>query len=149
MSLNEWTAIGNLVADPEAIQTQKGTSMCKVRVAVGRDYKREGAPESDFFTLTAIGANADFILKYFTKGMPMAFKARIENNKYTDQNGKDVWSTNYIIQKSYFCGYSKNSDATNNKESASTQTASVKPTPAKKEEKYEPIDPPSDEDLPF
>ncbi|MBP5231685.1 MAG: single-stranded DNA-binding protein, partial [Clostridia bacterium] len=53
MSFNKVILVGNMVADPELKKTTNGTSVVTFRIAVGRNYSRNGEPQTDFFNATA------------------------------------------------------------------------------------------------
>lgn len=87
--MNKVFFMGRLTADPEFSQSQSGTAICKFRIAVDRTYTRQGEEKkSDFFQITAFGKTAEMVSKYFIKGKPILVEGKIQNNNYTDKDGK-------------------------------------------------------------
>lgn len=85
--LNKVIIMGRLTADPELRQTTSGISNCRFRVAVNRPYQKDKERQTDFINCTAWRANAEFISRYFSKGMMIIVEGALRNNDYTDQNG--------------------------------------------------------------
>ncbi len=92
--INKVILMGRLVADPELRQTPSGASVCRIRVAVPRQYasKDTGERQSDFINVTAWRQTAEFIAKYFAKGKMIIVEGSLRNNDYTDQNGVKHYS---------------------------------------------------------
>ena len=87
--MNKIIIIGRLARDPELKQTNGGTNVCNAVVAVDRSYKdKDGNRQADFFDISAFGAKADFLAKYFAKGDAIAICGAMESRKYTD---KGIW----------------------------------------------------------
>lgn len=76
---------GRFVRDPEERQTRDGNTVARFSIAVDRSYKREGQPEADFFNCSAFGKRAEFIMKYFHKGMKAILEGEMHNNNYQDK----------------------------------------------------------------
>lgn len=104
--MNKAILMGRLVRDPEIRYTQgaKPTSVCRYRIAVSRGYKKDGEPDSDFFTCVAFGGRADFVSKYFKKGSMIAVVGQIQNREYTAKDGTNRRETEIIVTDQYFCG---------------------------------------------
>ena len=85
--LNRITITGRLCADPELRQTPSGVSVCALRIACQRDFKREGEekPDTDFFDVTAWRATGEFIGKFFQKGRMITLDGRMESRNWTDK----------------------------------------------------------------
>ena len=64
----------------EAVNNQDGT----ITLAVNRRGKDEG---TDFIDIVAWSKTAEFVNKYFTKGMQMAVRGRIQTRNWEDSNG--------------------------------------------------------------
>ena len=79
---------GRLTKDPEV--REKFTSFS---IAVDRRFKRDGEPTADFFNCVAFGKTADFVAKYFFKGKQIALTGRIENDSYTNKEGRKINTT--------------------------------------------------------
>ena len=67
--MNEFRISGRLTADPDIKMTNDSKSVAKFNFAVNRRFKKEGAPEADFFQCVAFGKIAETIEKCdITKG---------------------------------------------------------------------------------
>ena len=120
MAVNKSYQIGRLTADPEVRYTQgtNPTAIAKFSIAVDRKYKREGEPEADFFRWTAFGKQAEFIEKFFSKGMKVVLIGREQNDNYTDKNGNKVYGTVHVVEEVDFAE-SKSASGVNNSAAAS------------------------------
>ena len=87
--LNKVILMGRLCADPDFRQTQSGTAVCRIRVAVDRRFsnKQTGEREADFINVTCWRQQAEFVSRYFHKGSMVIVEGSLRNNDYTDQNG--------------------------------------------------------------
>ncbi len=104
IAVNKAYQIGRLTADPEVryTQGQNSTAIAKFSIAVDRRFKREGEPEADFFKWTAFGKQAEFIEKYFSKGMKVVLIGREQNDNFVGKDGQKVYSTNHIVEEVEF-----------------------------------------------
>ena len=70
--LNRIDIMGKLVADPEMRFTGGGIPVCTFRIACERDFAAAGAQkETDFIDCVTWREKAEFVNKYFSKGMPI------------------------------------------------------------------------------
>ena len=84
--------------------------MTRFTLAVDRKVKTDGQPEADFISCVAFGKTADFIDKYFHKGMKMLLDGRIQTGSYTNKEGAKVYTTDVIAESVEFAE-SKRTDA--------------------------------------
>lgn len=90
--------VGRLTAEPDIKYTKDGNkAIAKFSLAVNRRFKQDGQPEADFFNMIAFGKTAEFINKYFHKGMKAVITGELRNNHYTDQKGVKHYSEQIII----------------------------------------------------
>jgi len=94
--------MGRLVAAPELKQTQSGVPVCSIRIAVDRDYKKNGETETDFFDVVAWRATAEFICKYFSKGRMIVAEGRMQTRGWTDRDGNKRVTTELVADNAYF-----------------------------------------------
>ena len=85
--MNNVTLIGRLTADPEIKTTQSGISLTHFSIAVDRQYSKDKEKETDFLDCTAWRGTAEFICKYFSKGMRIGLTGRIQTSTFTDRDG--------------------------------------------------------------
>ena len=99
--MNLTIMMGRLTRDPEVRSTAK-TTVANIRIAVDRRFKRDGQPDADFFDCVAFGPQAEFLEKYFKKGTKGLFTGRLENDNYTDKDGKQVYRTRIMVESIEF-----------------------------------------------
>lgn len=142
MAMNTWSGIGRLTADPEVRYGRSGNAVATFDLAVARDFHTDNEPDTDFFHFVAFGKSAEFIEKYFQKGMQVGIVGRLKNEEWTDQNGNKRLTTKIVVEKQYFC----------EKKSESSTAASNKNTrkaPAHDEDGFMHVPDGIDEELPF
>lgn len=67
--MNKTFLIGNLTRDPELTATPSGVSVCKMSIAVNRNFTNaNGERETDFFNIVAWRRLADNCAKFLSKG---------------------------------------------------------------------------------
>lgn len=103
-SFNKVILIGNMTADPELKQTTSGISVCSFSIAINRKFSKEGEQACDFITIQTWRQQAEFVSKYFKKGMPILVCGKLENRSWTDKNGNNRISTEIIAEEVSFVG---------------------------------------------
>lgn len=87
--MNKTILIGNLTRDPELTQTPNGVSVCKMSIAVNRNFTNaNGERDTDFFNIVAWRGLADNCGKFLSKGKKIAVVGSIQNRSYETENGK-------------------------------------------------------------
>ena len=112
--MNSVQLIGRLTRDPEIRYTDGGASIARFGLAVDRRFKQENGADAEFINIVSFGKTAEFIEKYFHKGMKIALNGRIQTGSYTDKDGKKVYTTDIVAENVEFCeskGTSSNNDA--------------------------------------
>lgn len=107
--MNMFVFTGRAVKDAE-ISKSGEIIIAKFNLAVDRSFKKEGQDTADFFQMTAFGKKAEFADKYVKKGVKFLITGHIQNNNYTDKEGKKHYSDAYIIDNIEFCE-KKNSES--------------------------------------
>ncbi len=104
--LNTVILMGRLTRDPDCKQTASGISVCKFSIAVDRRFKNKETDkyDCDFIDCQAWRGTADFISRYFSKGSMIAVEGSIQNNNWTDNEGKKHYSNIVQIEQAHFCG---------------------------------------------
>lgn len=99
--MNKAALTGRLTKDPEVrySQGENSTAIARFTLAVDRRLKQEGQPSADFISCVAFGKAAEFVEKYFTKGMKMELTGRIQTGSYTNQQGAKVYTTDVIAEE--------------------------------------------------
>lgn len=109
--MNKIIVMGRLVRDPEVSISTSGTVFARFNIAVDRRFKREGEPDADFFNCSAFGKTAEFIERYFKKGIKVIVSGRLQNDNYTNKDGQKVYGVKIIVEDTEFCE-SKKSETT-------------------------------------
>ena len=106
--MNKFILQGRLTKEPETKYTQNSNKLvCAVSIAVDRRF---GEKKTDFFNLIAWEKTGEFISKYFKKGQQISVVGRIEMDSWQDDQGKNHYSTNFIVEEAYFCGSKEKSE---------------------------------------
>lgn len=96
--MNTLIQMGRLTKDPESRETNAGT-VTRFSVAVDRRYKKD---TSDFFNYTTFGKTAEFARDYLRKGTKVLISGRVENNNYTDKDGRKVYGFQFVAEEIEF-----------------------------------------------
>ena len=112
--MNKVTLVGRLTRDVESRTTESGKAMARFSVAVNRRFKnKEGNYDADFINCVAFGKTAEFIEKYFTKGMAIGVTGRIQTGSYINNEGQKVYKTEVVVEETEFVE-SKNKGTSDN-----------------------------------
>jgi len=146
--MNRIVLMGRLTRDPELRRTPNGVSVASFALAVDRQYKAEnGERDVDYIDCVAWRNTADFVAKYFSKGMKMAVEGRLQIRNWTDKDNNKRRSAEVIVDQSYFCEKRSNngsySDAYGNAPPPTQQSAYYEP-----QNEYQELEM-DDDDLPF
>lgn len=98
--MNRVILIGRLTKDPDVRRTQDGKCIASYTLAVDRRGKNKDA---DFISCKAWEGRGEFAEQYLHKGMKIAVTGHIQTGKYTDKDGKTVYTTDVIVEDHEFC----------------------------------------------
>jgi single-strand DNA-binding protein len=107
--MNKVILVGRLTRDPETRQAGE-TTVTRFSIAVDRRFKQDGGQAADFPSCVAFGKTAEFISKYFHKGMKIALEGRIQTGDYTDKDGVKHYTTDVIAEAVEFAESKKAED---------------------------------------
>lgn len=110
--MNSVQLLGRLTRDPDVRYTDGGSTIARFSLAVDRRFKQEGGETADFINCIAFGKTAEFIEKYFAKGIKIALNGRIQTGSYTNKDGVKVYTTDVVVENVEFAE-SKGSNAGN------------------------------------
>ena len=97
--------MGRLVADPELRTTTSGVSVTSFRVAVDRNFVRQGEErQADFIDVVAWRQTAEFVSRYFRKGSMIAVQGSIQTRNYEDRNGNKRTAVEIVADNVSFTG---------------------------------------------
>jgi single-strand DNA-binding protein len=100
--LNICVLTGRLVEDPELRTTKSDVHATSLRLAVQRDYTKDGEKITDFFDVIAWRGTAEFVCEYFHKGNMISVAGKIQNRSWSDKNGDNRVKTEIIADNVYF-----------------------------------------------
>ena len=116
--MNKVFMAGRLTKDPE-VKHKDDMTIATFFLAVDKQWKKG---EADFFNCVAFRKTADFVEKYFKKGMLVLVFGRLENSEYQNKNGDKVRYTQVVVEEVQF-GESKKASADNADTHAEPQAA--------------------------
>lgn len=112
--MNKVILVGRLTRDPEVrYGGANNTAVARFSLAVDRRFKRENEPNADFINCVAIGKSAEFIEKYFKKGIKVSICGHIQTGSYTNKDGQKVYTTDVFVEEQEFAE-SRNANQQNN-----------------------------------
>jgi single-strand DNA-binding protein len=103
-NFNKVILAGNLTRDPELRVTPKGTSICRISLAVNRTYKgSDGSDqeETTFVDVEAWGKQGEVIAKYVGKGRPLLVEGRLKTDSWTDQKTNEKRSKLKVVMEEF------------------------------------------------
>ena len=101
--LNKTILMGRLTADPELRRTQNNTSVTSFTLAVNRSFARQGEQaQTDFIDVVAWSATAEFVSKWFRKGMLVAVAGRLQTRTYEDRQGNKRKAVEVVAEEVHF-----------------------------------------------
>ena len=118
--MNKVILLGRLTADPELkYTTSSNIPVCRFRLAVERPYQRQGEErQADFFSIVAWRSTAEFVSKYFRKGVRVLVEGNLRNNDYEDNQGVRHYTVEVQAERVYFADSKKDNTPDSNKMSA-------------------------------
>ena len=124
--MNKVQLVGRLTRDPEIrySQGENATATARFSVAVNRRFKNsEGNYDADFINCVAFGKSAEFVEKYFKKGMAIGLTGRIQTGSYTNKDGQKVYTTDVVVEETEFVESKGASSADNSNNSRPASSA--------------------------
>ena len=105
--LNKVILMGRLTADPELRHTQSNIPVTSFTLAVERRYGQE--KQTDFLDIVAWRNTAEFVSKWFRKGMLVAVSGRIQTRTWEDKQGNKRKSVEVVADEAFFAESKKDS----------------------------------------
>ena len=102
LNINEVRIAGRLVNDPEMKTTTNGTPVVSFRVAMNRPKRDEQTDEADFATVVAWKQRAEFVSKYFRKGMAIYIEGCLKSRTWDDQSGNKRYALEVLATRISF-----------------------------------------------
>ena len=124
--MNRVVITGRLTRDPETKTTQSDATVTRFGVAVDRRFKREGEPTADFLNCVAFGKTAEFVEKYFKKGMKIDLTGHIQTGSYTNKDGQKVNTFDIVVEE---CEFGESKAASESSRASAPPPMAPSPTP--------------------
>ena len=110
--MNFVVMLGRLTKDPELFYGKdSGKPICKFHIAVDANYTK-GDKKAYFFECRAVGKTGEVIANYLQKGRKILLTGHLEQDAYTDKDGKKCEKYCVFCSSFEFCD--TKSDATGN-----------------------------------
>ena len=137
--MNNVNLIARLTHTPELKQTPSGKSVCNISVAVERKFKdADGNAVADFIDCVAWGKQAEFLCKWFDKGVRVGLTGELQTRMY-EKDGKKNKIVEVLVNTVEFADGKREANA-NHTETGNSETAII-------EDDFIPVG--DDLDLPF
>ena len=94
--MNRWTGTGHLTKDPKFLETDGGTAICALRIAVKRAGKRGN---DGYFDVKCFDGQAHACADYLKAGREVAIDGRLRFDEFQTQDGSYA-SRVYIVAQS-------------------------------------------------
>ena len=98
--LNKVCLMGRFTAEPELRHTQNNTAVTSFTLAVNRSYGKDAGP--DWIDVVAWNKTAEFVSKWFRKGMQVAVAGRIQTRTWEDKQGQKRKSVEVVAEEVHF-----------------------------------------------
>lgn len=101
--------MGRLTDTPDCKKTPGGVSVCSFTLAVERNYRdRDGNRQTDFIDCVAWRQTAEFVARYFDKGMQAVVEGALQVRGYEDRQGNKRKAVEVVADQVYFAGSLRN-----------------------------------------
>ena len=103
--INRVVLMGRMVADPELKTTNGGISVTSFRIAVDRNYVKQGEQrQADFIDIVAWRSTAEFVCNHFGKGSLVAVDGQLQSRQYQTKDGQNRSVVEVIADNVSFTG---------------------------------------------
>ncbi len=144
--------IGNLTRDPEVRTTPTGLTICKLGLAVNRNYttkEGEKREETTFVDIDAFGRQAEVLGQYLRKGSPLFVEGRLKLDQWESPEGDKRSKLGVVLESFQFLG-GKGGDGDSQSSSSGYEQNSPAPRKAPPQKPAsDDADPGFDDDVPF
>ena len=137
LAVNKIFLSGNIGQDPAIKMLKTGTKLAELSIAVS--YKSKGEQTTDWFNVKAFGKVADIIEQYMQKGDAIYIEGKLQNNSFTNAEGKKITKTDIIAFVAQIISSKRQKDKQENPNSTVASPKAIAEAPPEEET----------EDLPF
>ena len=118
--MNRWTGTGHLTKDPKFLETENGTAICTLRIAV----KRAGKQGHDgYFDVKCFDAQASACSQYLKAGREIAVDGRLLFDEFQTQDGSYASRVYIVAERVEFLASRKPSNGQASAEGSPDQPA--------------------------
>ena len=118
--MNRWTGTGHLTKDPKFLETENGTAICTLRIAV----KRAGKQGHDgYFDVKCFDAQASACAQYLKAGREVAVDGRLLFDEFQTQDGSYASRVYIVAERVEFLASRKPSNGQASDEASPDQPA--------------------------
>jgi single-strand DNA-binding protein len=106
-SVNRTTLLGNLGTDPEVRQSQRGTSVCRFRLATSerrKDADGKLLDTTEWHNVAVFGRAAETCAAYLKKGRQVYVEGTLRTRSWQDQDGLTRHATEVVCRDVQFLG---------------------------------------------
>src|SRR5215210_9151331 len=119
-TMNRWTGTGHLTKDPKFLETENGTAICTLRIAV----KRAGKQGHDgYFDVKCFDAQASACSQYLKAGREIAVDGRLLFDEFKTQDGGYASRVYVVAERVEFLASRKTSTGQASDEASPEQPA--------------------------
>lgn len=121
--MNQICIVGRLTSTPELKSTPSGKAVCNFSLAVERRFKdAEGKPITDFIDCVAWSSQAEFLCKWFDKGVRVGLTGELQTRTYTDKDGNNRKMTEVLVGTVEFADGKRDANTNANTNTGNTNT---------------------------
>lgn len=144
--MNQICIVGRLTSTPQLKSTPSGKDVCNFSLAVERRFKdADGKPITDFIDCVAWSSQAEFLCKWFDKGVRVGMTGELQTRTYTDKDGNNRKITEVLVGTVEFADGKRDANTNANTNTGNTNTFASNEN--NNVDDWVPVDDPSD--LPF
>lgn len=120
--MNRWTGTGHLTKDPQFLETNGGTAICALRIAV----KRAGKQGNDgYFDVKCFDGQTHACADYLKAGREVAIDGRLLFDEFQTQNGSYASRVYIVAERVEFLASRNRSTGQATAESSPTEPAAA------------------------
>lgn len=105
---NKVMLMGNLARDPELTYTSGGTALCKLGLAINREWMPKDGGEKKkevcFVNITVWAKQAENCAKYLSKGRPIFVEGRLQSSSWETEGGEKRNKLEVVADRVQFLG---------------------------------------------